>query len=313
VTSMASVLGNNMSPTWLGPVDVQPLYLNEWSAGPFSVNFTFAQYTDALNLNNNGGNFVPGMGTVFLDAIGDYGNAIGGNAYQNLLNLYAKGSLNVIFSGYRYQADFGNTVFMGQGNAQCMSTFQLTPDLGSFTNATTLSSSQVTDPYARQIIGDTFGEAYSGYVWAGSMANAAGMIPLVKYNDGPVELGIVYNQTSGRFLYGNSWGQLGTTVDDRSMLNRAIYWASNCPITASDSLADIKIFTLSNGDIAISLMNLRNYGQDMPLTLNLTGLGLNQGGSYAATCASNGNTTAITNLSSVNVTLSGGADGLIIS
>jgi hypothetical protein len=166
--------------------------------------------------------------------------------------------------------------------------------------------------YAREIIGDTFGKTYSGYTFSGSMSNASGMIPLIMYDNGPVQLGITYNGTSGHFLYGNAWGGLGSIVDDRSMLNRAIYWASKCPITTSDSLADLKIFMLSNGDIALSIMNLRNNEIDMPLTLDLSMLGLNQNTTYSATCNSC-NLINIDNFSSVKVLLSGSADVLIIS
>ncbi|MGA2385900.1 MAG: hypothetical protein ABSG33_05160 [Candidatus Bathyarchaeia archaeon] len=313
VTTMANTLNGQITPSWLGPVDVQPVYLNPDSAGPFSVNFTIAQYTDAVNLNNTGSNFVSGMGTVFLDACENSGSTIGGNAYQSLLNLYSKGSLNVIFSSERYQANFANTMFMGQGNAQCMSTLQLTGDLGSSTSATTLSSSQVTNSYAKAIIGNTFGQAYSGYSNAGSMGATAGMIPLVKYSDGSLELGIYYSGSSGRFVYGNCWGSASSIVDDRGMLNRAIYWASNCPVSCSNSLADLKVFTLANGKIGVSIMNLQNFSQNMPLTLNLTGLGLSSNRSHAATWASSGQQINITSLSNVQVTLTGGADVLIIS
>ena len=85
------------------------------------------------------------------------------------------------------------------------------------------------------------------------------------------------------------------------------------PVNSSDSLADLKIFTLPNGNIAISIMNLRNSNQNMPLTLDLTGLGLDQSKSYTATWASNGQQLNLTSLNAVNVTLTDGADILIIS
>jgi len=312
VKTTAATLNSDVSPAWLGPVAVQTLFLNPWSAGPFSVNFTFAQYADALNLNNTGNNFVPEMGTVFFDAIRDSGNVIGGGAYQNLLNLYASGSLNVILSTCGYDASFSNTLFWGQGDAECSSTFKITPQTNSVSDATTLSSSQVTDVYARQIIGNTFGTKYSGYAFAGCMNSGTGLIPLVMHDNGPVQLGIYCNGTSGRFLYGNAWGNTGRIIDDREMLNRGIYWASKCPVTASDSLADIKIFTLWNGDTAISIMNKRSLNGDLPLTLDLSGLGLDPSDSYTATWAMNGNSVSITDLSSVNVTLANGADVLVI-
>lgn len=313
VNTIADVLNIDITPIWLGPVVVQPLYLNQWSAGSFSVNFTFAQYTDALNLNNLGNNFVPEMKTVFLDATGDYGNVIGGSAYQNLLDLYLNGDINIVFSGYRYQANFANTIFRGEGNDQCMNAFHLTSKIGSFLNATTLNSDQVKDQYARQIIGDTFGKTYNGYYWSGSMGNNSGFIPLIMYNDGPVQLGIYYDQTSGRFLYGNAWGKLGAPVVDKGVLNRALYWVSDCPISVSDSLADVKIFLLENGEIAIAMMNLSNSDVNLPLTIDLSDLGLDTNKSYTLKWAINGYSSEITNLESVDITLNANADVLIIS
>ncbi len=312
VTTIANTLDDSIVPKWLGPVDVQPLYLNVWSAGASSVNFTFAQFTDSLNLNNTGSNFSPAMGTVFLDATGSYGNAIG-NVYHDLLDFYNNGALNVIFSSYRYEANFANTVFMGQGNTECMETFHLTKQLGSSTTATTLPNDEVTDPYARYIIGDTFGKSYSGYQWAGSMGNLEGMIPLVKYDDGPLQIGICYNENSGRFVYGNSWGGQSTIINDRNVLNRAIYWASKCPISPSDSLADIKVFSLAGGEIAISIMNLRNSDKQMALSLDISGLQLDPSRAYRATWIGNGNSVELDDLNQVNVTLLDGADILVIS
>ena len=66
VTNIANTLNSQITPEWLGPVDIQPLYFGGTGIGAFSANFTFAQYTDALNLNNTGSNIVSGMGTVFL-------------------------------------------------------------------------------------------------------------------------------------------------------------------------------------------------------------------------------------------------------
>ncbi len=313
VTLIANVLDDNISPTWLGPVAVQPLFLNLWSAGPFSVNFTFAQYTDALNLNKSATNFVPAMKSIFFDAIGDYGTAIGNKGYQNLLDLYANGKINVIWSGNRYQASFANTVFMGQGNSECMNAFHLTQSYGATNTAATLSSSEVVDGYAREIIGDTFGKNYTGYAWAGSMNATSGMIPLIKYTDGPLQLGISHVNGSGRLLYGNAWGVVSTVIDDRAMLNRAIYWTANCPIKSSDALADMKVFTLSNGNIAIAIMNHRDYDQNMPLTLDLSGLALDSGRTYTARWASGSSTFDLTSLDAVQLTLTGSTDILIIS
>ena len=59
-------------------------------------------------------------------------------------------------------------------------------------------------------------------------------------------------------------------------------------------------------------MNLRNSNQNLPLTLDLSGLGLDQSKSYSATWVSSGNSVSITSLNSVNVTLTDGADVLVI-
>jgi hypothetical protein len=50
ITSISNIFDYSITPKWLGPVEVLPIYHYAWCAGPFSVNFTFAQYTDALNL-----------------------------------------------------------------------------------------------------------------------------------------------------------------------------------------------------------------------------------------------------------------------
>ena len=70
VTNISSTLNTQITPNWLGPVDVLPTYFSGTGMGALAANFTFAQFTDCLNLNNTGSNFVPEMGTVFQDLWG---------------------------------------------------------------------------------------------------------------------------------------------------------------------------------------------------------------------------------------------------
>ena len=305
---------NPISPTWLGPVEIQPFYFPGTGVGAMAANFTFAQFTDALNLNNTGDNIVSAMGTVFLDSIGDYGTGIGGGAYQKMLNLYASGSLNVMYEGHGYGVSFGS-LFMGQSDNQAMSNFNLVNlKMGSTSSMTTLSSNQVNDPYAKWILGDTVGQKYVAPYY-GVLEAGTAAIPMITYDDGKLAFGLYYNSTSGRFLYGkelSGGGYAPVAIVPRDVINRGIYWVSKCPVNSSDALADLKIFTLGNGDIAISMMNLRSFSQNMQLTLNLSGLGLDQTKSFSATWASNGSQVSLADLNATKVTLVDGADVLII-
>ncbi len=311
VTTMANFLNTDIVPTWLGPTEVMPLYLG--NLGAFSVNFTFSQFADSLDLNNSDTNFVSGMQTVFLDAVIDYGNVIGGSGLQNMISLFEKNQLNVIYYGSNSKTP---NMFLNQGSQQFLDSFKIAESTSGTSNrAVTLPSSSVTDPNARYIIGDSYGQAYNGLPEIGNAMGTTGLTPIIKYEDGYIELGISQKTTSSKFVYGKSWSQPGwtpTPIVSRDVINRAIMWASNCPISSSDSLIDTKIFVLANGDIALAFMNLHNASQNISFTLDLTGLGLNPAVTYNAKWAYNDATVPITNLGNVTVSLVGSADIMII-
>ena len=101
-----------------------------------------------------------------------------------------------------------------------------------------------------------------------------------------------------------------------------MYTADNCPITSSESLIDLKILQAGNGNILIPMTNQRDVG-DSPtissisttLTITTSALGLTQPAQdYSAYWASNPKKLMpISSSGSISVTLSGGADVLVIS
>jgi hypothetical protein len=206
-------------------------------------------------------------------------------------------------------------MFLGQGDNKAMTAFNLKAKTGNSYSLTTLSSDQVSDAYARWIIGDSFGQTYAAPYY-GVVQAVSPTSPLITYNDGDLALGIFYNSTSGRFLYGKELSGSGYSpakIVSRDVINRGIYWVSNCPINASDSLADLKIFRANNGDFLITVMNLGDFNQNMTLTLNLNGLNLDASQSYTAKWIGAGGQTVFSDPSELKVTLTDGADVLVIS
>lgn len=319
VKLMSKTLNNEIETLWLGPTEIIPLYLG--LSGAFSFNYTFAQFTDALNLNNSANNFVADMKTIFLDAIRDYGTVIGGNAHQGMLELYNSGQLNVIYYTYGYNSAFFNTIFIGEDDEILLKAFNLkggTKTIGTSNNVKTLMSDQVTDPNGRYILADTFGINYYGLPDVGNMISGEGMIPLIEYTDKYLELGISYNNITGKFVYGKDWsahnsGTNPSPIISRDVINRAIMWGSNCPIKSSEPLADLKIFRLENSDIAITFMNLKNNEENLEITIDLTELNFDDNFDYKAIWRASGSSIHIENINAVNITLVDGADILIVS
>ena len=102
----------------------------------------------------------------------------------------------------------------------------------------TLTSNQVTDPYARWILGSTYGQKYNAS-YSGVLEAGTGTVPMITYSDGKLAFGLYYNSTSGRFLYGkelSGGGYAPATVVPRDVINRGIYWVAKCPVNASDRL-----------------------------------------------------------------------------
>jgi hypothetical protein len=305
IISVADIL-TSANPTYLGPVLDIPLVVSVWSTPFYGANYAFAQFAQDLTLNSTG--FSQNMTTVFLDATGYTSSTLSASTSTGLLQMFANGSINIIYGGVGTK---WSSIFMGNNESSAQSTFKLTANSGSTIQATTLPISQVTDAYGQMILGNTYNTTYSmGRV--GIYANATGFIPLIQYNDNRTAMGMYHNGTSGRFLYMNGVTPNAVPVVDKSVVNRGIDWASNDPISVNNSLADAKVFALSSGSIAITMMNLDTYSQLLPITLNLTGLNLPTG-TYTATWLSSGSSVVFSDPSNVQITLSGGADVLVIS
>jgi len=100
----------------------------------------------------------------------------------------------------------------------------------------------------------------------------------------------------------------------RSIINKGIYWVSRCPVNSSEPLLDLKIFRLADGTIFMTLMNLKNFGVDIPSTLKINAfeLGLSDPSNYFVYWQSTRKEISVSDWSNLSVTLSGSADILVI-
>ena len=314
--AMISLMAWNIEPVWLGPVDILPIYHRGNGLGYPSVNFTFAQFADVLNIRDHPEYITPEWETVFLDAVGSPGIGQASDCYDKILNLFSLNQLNVLYHGYGWDANFAKTIF-GEGEAECESAFNLTDQgVGTTTSVFVLNEDQVTDPYARWIASGYFGDSYN-LDEVGALNAGSGFVPIISYEDGFIELGLFYNTTSGRFFYGRSWSSLSWTPEvriPRAIINRGIYWVSECPINSSEPLLDLKIFKLDDGTIFITTMNLKNFGLDIPSTMKIDAveLGLSDPSNYFVYWQSNREEISVSDWNNFSVTLSGGADILTI-
>jgi hypothetical protein len=125
----------------------------------------------------------------------------------------------------------------------------------------------------------------------------------------------VYNPEMGTILSDSTLPWSGTTKS----INSQMYVANYCPITSSQSLVDLKIYS-SNGKILIPMTDQYDVGDSFTisssisttLTINTTALGLTQPAQdYSVAWQSNPSAqTPLSSSGQVSVTLSGGADVL---
>ena len=102
-----------------------------------------------------------------------------------------------MYEGHGYGVSFGS-MFLGQGDTQAMTTFNLSNlKVGSTADMTTLTSDQVKDLYAKGILGNTYGQQYTAPYY-GDVKAGTGMVPMITYNDGALAFGLYYSSTTGR-------------------------------------------------------------------------------------------------------------------
>ena len=320
--AMVSLMKANIYPIWLGPVDVLPVYRG--SQMYTSINFTFAQFTDVMNIKDHPEYITEDWGTIVLDQVIDAGIYATG-IYSKVIDLFVRNKLNVIYHGYGYDARFSS--FFGEGEEESKNTFRLTgASIGASQIIRILSKDELSDPYARWIASGYYDTEITDVEFTGSYFNDTGFIPIANYNDGYVAFGIYYNSTSANFLYGRSWSEGGWNPHPkipREIINRAIYWASKSPINSSESLLDFKIFGLDDGTILLTMIDLKNVPENYKIPLNAScsstlsidaaRLGLDNPSNYIVYWQSDSSRImTFSDWNNVQVTLRDGADILVI-
>ena len=318
----------NAQPVYLGPTLVDGYSYDGW-VGPSAVegiNYTFAQWVDALRLQESTSYINSSMGTLLLECT--YFSKQLLQAQQDLIDaLFANKSLNVIITnggGAKYIKD----IFVSGDESKVASTFCLSYSSGSTNQyAHVLDQGSITDAIGKWIASgydSSNSWKMSQTSWAYCYQNLSGFIPIAMSDDNRTSLGIFYNSTSANFLYmqGYCWpgtggeNHMGITIP-REIVNRAIYWASNSPINASESLLDYKVFNKADGTIFIPMMNHASAnGQPLSATLNINAaaLGLGSISNYNIYWQSNPSTLlSASNWNNLPITLSGMADVLVIA
>lgn len=291
---------SSLTPVYLGPAYVLP-------STPTAVislrgfNYSFAQYIDVWNIRNHPEYIKKEIGSILFDMIhlrdAPASTLLG--LQDRVLQLYSSASLSVIFisSGWSpaLSDDFGSSA----SESKLDSAFHLSsPSAGSSLTARILSG--IPDPYGAWIASGYEGQTYSltGSEW-GNYLSSTGFIPVMRFDDQRLMLGIFYNATSGRFVYGRN---LAGNIDDfnipRGIMNRAIYWGSGSPITSSEPLLDYKVFK-SADKIFIPMINHRDMGASnlayqgknltSSLSLDTSVLGLGSPSNYQIYWQSSGN------------------------
>lgn len=313
ITKMSRLFSLTTEPVWLGPVEVLNVYHSGTGLFYYSINYTFAQFTDIINLKNHPSYITNEWKTICLDAIRGHSIKLTG-IYETILQKYASGALNVIVHFYDHQNDFD--IYFGEGGEKCRSAFRLgDKSYGSTEDANVLSSSEISDPVALWIASGYYENSYTLSL-AGIHYSGEGFESIVNYTDGRIALGISYNSSSGRFLYGRTVSNGYGIKLPRDMINKAIYWVSDCPINTSEPLLDLKVFKLKDGTVFIPMMNLRDFSSDLTSTLKIdaTALGLITPTNYKMYWQSNiENTMPISDWNNIPVTLRDGADILVIA
>jgi len=311
---------NDLTPVYLGPAIVIPETWDGWE-GPVigAFNYTFAQFLDNLNFRRNATYLSSDIKSIFISMGSVY---LSSSHLNRALDLYAKGDLNLIF----YRCGPGGAVFSSNPamEAKAEATFALSQSDGS-TNLYSITNA-VTDPYGAWIVSGYEGRSYQtpDAGWRGTYIARSGFIPLATFADNRIAMGIYYNSTSARFLYGTylSGNQYQyQIIVPRDVLNKAIYWASNSPVNMTQPLLDLKVFKLIDGTIIIPMMNHKdmasNYQNDGTtfsslISLDAFKLGLGNPDNYVLYWQSDLIQKNISSWTNIPITLNGMADILVI-
>jgi hypothetical protein len=309
----------NANPVWLGPTyALSDAHSGSFGMAWWGMNYSIAQWIPTTNLANNPQYLNSSMGTLLLDeALGDAGGSLNGTT---VIQQWANGSLNVWFI-QDVGMDWDMTRVLSASESQINSAFHIINNMGNSANYT--------------IINPQFG--YSGsnfivnspanqYLAHGSYIASQGFTSIANYTyDSPNRIGIgyYYNATTGKFLYTAfpSVSQNQQSSLPRDMINNMLYWVSDCPITSSESLIDLKVFN-NLGTIVVPMTNQKDVGNSFvinnslytTLNINANALSLGSPSQYTMYWQSNpSNRWTPTSWNNIAVTLNGGADVLVIS
>jgi len=328
---MVNVFSQELTPVYLGPTFVLS-YASDSYRGWSGFNYTLAQWVDVKNLKNQPNNIVADMGTLFISgfSLTQSGMVLEG-VLDKILESFASGNPSIIFysfGGQSTQEEFARAFGWGTLEEQKLdSNWRLLVQTTWGTSTMYNVLGAIMNPYAAWIAYGYENTQYDiGIYGSGRYKTLTGFVPIVNTADGYVAMGIYYNSTSGRFLYGKSWSRWDGTTDliylPRAMLNKAVYWATDSPINSSEPLLDLKIFKSSDGTILVPVMNHKDMGgsslsyNGQPLfsvlQLNDTLLGLGNPSNYIMYWQSKLTPMPISDWSTLQITLNGMADVLVI-
>lgn len=321
-----------MASKYLQPLYLGPTY-NLWTrrfgsgVGIEGFSYTFAQWVDVLNIRNHPEYINASMSPFFTDMLlsaSAWSQLLG--LQDRMLELFASGNLSIVMYSQGHSPTFSPTVW-GSDSSENLAdeTFHIFPSVGQSLTYQVLSG--IDDPFGAWIASGYEGLSIDlsslGSGCEGNYKALTGFIPIVNYTDGSVAMGIYYNDTSARFLYGR-WLSNGITGQylPRAIINRAIYWVSDCTINSSEPLIDLKVFRLKDA-ILIPMMNHKNMGgsdiawqgEDISsiLNINSVALGLGEPTTYKVYWQSSHEDINVVTWNHVPITLTGMADVLVIS
>lgn len=331
IQKMAYLL-KSAEPVWLGPVypipDLKSGTLGSSWAG---INFTFSQWLWTRNIYNKPQFINESMGTFFLDeALGDSGPDLQG-LYNRMVNeMWGTKKLNLWYYECRGMDWTIGKVWNGYGS-EAANSFGITYSQGSSASYTVLSG--LTDPVASWIASGYEGTTYlidaaNQYSYHGVYLPSSGLVNIVSFaSDSPnrIAAGYFKNSSSSNFLLthmpSGDGSQNYKQILPRSMINKMLYWVSNCPVNSSEPLIDLKVMN-SSGAILIPMSNQRDVGSSMGsgsgweissvLTIDPNVLGLSNPSNYMVYWASGSGSLGVSSWSSVSISLKGMADILVI-
>ena len=312
----------NAEPIWLGPTYTIP---NNYSPMAWwSLNFSIAQWVSTANIANNPQYINQNIGTILMDQTLYWNGPRLTGLYDKMVNqLWGNNKLNLWF--YENVPSTGISAIWGGNEQEARTAFHLNPSSGTATSFSIPNG--LTDPVAKWIAAGYEGSTYSvanGYT--GVYSAGSGFIPIASADPNSssgLAIGYYKNATTSNFLLTNSPSgpYANGIVVPRSVMNKMLYWVSNCPINSSEPLIDLKI--LNNGStVLIPMTNQKDVGNSLGsnigwiinsvLNIDASALGLESPEQYHVYWAAEENSITVTDWNSVPISLKGMADVLVI-